>query len=176
MSQPASMSISQWSRIQGPVQGWLAPASHLGQFIPFGWNSYSKTFVVSTPPAEASSRFLEAFFALPKEELHGMMIKAYEVTKNQVSDDGRSAALRLNTWTAREWLDVLDMRFRRTSDTTTEVRVSFFATGIIPTKVPFALPINALLFFVPFSSPDPINGGLLQPKRVATMEKLCRAA
>lgn len=150
------------STIQAPLQDAIAPGHWIGQFV--GINSKTETWDFPTSsPAEVSSALVAVFNELTPERREKLYIPNYNVKTNDEK-------VHVLTWTRNEWLDSLDVSFRPRGDGCVAT-ASFYATGFLPTSIPFAPLVNVAMAWFPFASPGP-RGEMLQDFRLRAIQGL----
>merc|ERR1711966_235471 len=111
-------------------------------------------------PEKISTAVVTALRELSPAERTRLLVPNFEIARQD------NEKVHVRAWTKSEWLDVLDVRLKRTDSGGTEAYVSFYATGFLPTSIPGAPLINTVLFFMPFASPGG-RGGFLQNFRIS---------
>jgi hypothetical protein len=130
-------------------------------------------------PEEAVSGLAETINNMDAELKSYMRMKAWKI-KTRSSQGGTKWRLTANTWTLREWLDVLEVRAEPNGENGSDgtiLTIDFFSTGIFPTVFCCAPLLNLICFWHPVGSHDFQVGNslvapVLQPKRVATLREL----
>ena len=117
---------------------------------------------------EVSAAFVDVLGELTEAQKKRLLIPNFDIVE-KTSDH-----VHVLTWTKIEWLDALDVRLSETDEGTCVAKVSFYATGFLPTSIPGAPFFNVALAPLPFASPAPstsdypaeYRGGMLQKFRV----------
>jgi hypothetical protein len=145
----------------------------LGQLL--GVNSHSETWQIDdSSPADVTSALVEVLNGLTDKQKSILLMPNFEIAEKT------DTKLRVRTWTKFEWLDVLDVSCAETEAGGCVAKVSFFATGFLPTSIPGAPILNMVLAPMPFASPAPTSkeypvefrGGMLQSFRVKQLKEM----
>ena len=171
----ANADPSLMSSLQGPIQDVIAPGHWIGQFL--GFNARTVLWKFDTAAVNAD-RVCQALVEV-LNDLSSKERAALRIPEFTFSQDKNSHRVHVLTWTKNEWLDSLDMSFLPSSTSTTTTtngctaKVSFYATGVLPTSIPGAPIVNTVLAWFPFVSPGP-RGQMLQDYRLQSLEQLVR--
>lgn len=152
------------SSLQGPVQDAIAPGHWLGQFV--GINSKTEKWeFASSSPAEVSAALVGVLNGLTPERRSKLLIPEFKIARAD------AANVHVLTWTKAEWLDTFDVSFEPRKGGGCVATASFYATGFLPTSIPFAPLANVAMAWFPFGSPGP-RGEMLQDFRLRALKGL----
>eukprot|EP00586_Coscinodiscus_wailesii_P010286 CAMPEP_0172499220 /NCGR_PEP_ID=MMETSP1066-20121228/123984_1 /TAXON_ID=671091 /ORGANISM="Coscinodiscus wailesii, Strain CCMP2513" /LENGTH=200 /DNA_ID=CAMNT_0013272833 /DNA_START=199 /DNA_END=798 /DNA_ORIENTATION=- len=160
---PAKANPSFVSSIQGPVQDAIAPGHWLGQFV--GINSKTETWEFpNNSPEDVSAALVDVLKDLTPDRRAKLLIPEFEIRRADPTN------VHVLTWTKLEWLDTFDVTFRKSDGGNGCVATArFYATGFLPTGVPFAPLVNVAMAWFPFASPGP-RGEMLQDFRLRALK------